>query len=93
MDNYEALNDLLETGLIYQLKPKSDPNSELPLIHPYQDTYYTDRIVFTIRTAEGDIAGFAGRAIADDKPKYLFSRGLPKGELLYRLDVVRKNTF
>ncbi len=82
-ENFEALDGLVEAGLLY--KPKSD----LPIAHPYQDIYYTDRIIFTIRTAQGDIAGFAGRSVGDDKPKYLFSKGLPKGELLYRLDMVR----
>ena len=83
-ENYEELDSLAEAGLVYQ------PKSDLPLTHPYQDFYYTDRIVFTLRTVQGEVAGFAGRAVGDDKPKYLFSRGLPKGDLLYRLDAVRK---
>ncbi len=83
-ENYEELDALAEAGLVYQ------PKSDLPLTHPYQDFYYTDRIVFTLRTVQGEVAGFAGRATGDDKPKYLFSRGLPKGDILYRLDSVRE---
>ncbi len=82
-EDFEELDSLVEAGLVYQSK------SNLDLTNPYYDIFYSDRIVFTIRTSLGEIAGFSGRAIGDDTPKDLFSKGLPKGKLLYRLYKMR----
>ena len=44
--------------------------------------------MFTLRNAEGEIVGFAGRSANGETPKYLFTKGLAKDKLLYRLDAV-----
>ncbi|MEN3541068.1 DNA primase [Microbispora sp. ZYX-F-249] len=45
-----------------------------------------DRIVLTLRTAEGGVAGFIGRRSPKGHgPKYLASRGSAKGDVLYGL--------
>lgn len=50
-----------------------------------------DRIIFPIHDRRGRIIGFGGRALGDDKPKYLNSPDSPifhKGQELYGLDKV-----
>lgn len=46
------------------------------------------RLVFQINTDRGEVAGFAARTLGDDKPKYLYSYGFPRRDILYRADVV-----
>ena len=56
---------------------------------PYQDYFFTPRLVFLIRDAENNAVGFAGRSQrAEDTPKYLYTKGLPKDRVLYRLNAV-----
>lgn len=52
---------------------------------------FRDRIIFPIRDQRGRIIGFGGRALGDDKSKYLNSPDSPvfhKGQELYGLDKV-----
>jgi DNA primase catalytic core len=86
------LESMQEAGIIRQTEPmrESGLTMRLPLPRPLRDFYSTDRIVFTIRSRDGDIVGFSGRAIGNEPPKYLFTKNLPKGETLYRLDHVIK---
>ena len=64
----------------------SDPNKEDT---KYRDYYSTPRLIFTLRDENKQIIGLAGRAFQDfDRPKYLFTKGLSKANLLYRLDHV-----
>lgn len=54
---------------------------------------FRNRIMFPIQDARGRLIGFGGRAIGDDKPKYLNSPETPlfqKGRELYRLDRARR---
>ncbi len=46
------------------------------------------RLVFKIEDAQGEIAGFAARAIGDGTPKYLFSYEFPRRNTLYGLDKI-----
>lgn len=49
---------------------------------------FRDRVMFPIRNVKGDIIGFGGRVLGDDKPKYLNSPETPvfhKGQELYGL--------
>ncbi len=51
------------------------------------DYFKTDRVVITLRNVNGKIIGFAGRAVNEnEKPKYLFTKGLKKSNFLYRFD-------
>lgn len=53
------------------------------------------RLMFTIYNTVGDIAGFAGRAMGDDQPKYLNTPETPlfdKSKILYNLHVARKHS-
>lgn len=54
---------------------------------------FRDRVMFPIRGIHGDIIGFGGRVIGDEKPKYLNSPETPvfsKGRELYGLFEARK---
>lgn len=49
---------------------------------------FRDRIMFPIRSVKGDVIGFGGRVLGDEKPKYLNSPETPvfhKGRELYGL--------
>ena len=49
-----------------------------------------ERLVFQINDQRGVVAGFAARALTDDKPKYLYSYGFPRRDILYRADAVTR---
>ncbi len=54
---------------------------------------FRDRLVFPIRSPAGRLLGFGGRALDDDKAKYLNTAetaGFHKGRLLYGLDRARR---
>ncbi len=53
----------------------------------YRD-YFWARLLFPIRNARGEVAGFGGRVLGDQEPKYLNSPETPlfsKGKMLYGL--------
>lgn len=57
----------------------------------YEDFFRRDRVIITLRSSQGNIVGFAGRSVReDDKPKYLFTKELPKRKILYRLHRVQE---
>ncbi len=90
--NRLLLEALQEAGVVRQPEPirQHGDSLHLPIARPPHDLYSTDRIVFTIRSREGETVGFTGRAIGAESPKYLFTKQFPKGETLYRLDRVLK---
>ncbi|RUM73468.1 MAG: DNA primase [Sulfurovum sp.] len=56
---------------------------------------YRDRIMFPIRNRKGQVIGFGGRVLGDDKPKYINSPETPvfhKGSELYGFYEARLNT-
>ncbi|MBB5351619.1 DNA primase catalytic core [Haloferula luteola] len=61
----------------------------LPVEMGPRDFYNSPRILFTIHDDRGKVAGFAGRSIGKELPKYLFSPGFPRGSTLYRFHKVR----
>ncbi len=53
---------------------------------------FRNRVIFPIWNANGDLVGFAGRAVGDDMPKYLNSPDTPlfhKGRELYALNLAK----
>jgi DNA primase len=53
---------------------------------------FRNRVIFPIWNANGDLVGFAGRAVGDDMPKYLNSSDTPlfhKGRELYALNLAK----
>ncbi len=52
----------------------------------YADYYANDGIIFTIRDRKQRIQGFAQRVLGNQKPKYKFTKRLPKKTILYRID-------
>lgn len=57
----------------------------------YEDYFQKDRIIITLYDEKRKICGFAGRSVKEnDKPKYLFTKKLPKSQILYRIDSVEK---
>jgi DNA primase len=54
--------------------------------------FFRDRVIFPIAGVQGEVAGFAGRTLGDEEPKYLNTRGTPlfsKRRLLYGLAQAR----
>ena len=90
-DDREAADAFEAAGLILRgvgHRTRVDETQFLPIEIPARDLFSTTRIVFTVRDTKGRITGFAGRAVGDEQPKYLFSRGFPRVESLYRIEHV-----
>src|SRR5947209_12110213 len=54
--------------------------------------YFRNRLIFPIRDIRGRVIGFGGRALGDDKPKYLNSPQtllFEKSSVLYAIDMAR----
>jgi DNA primase len=54
--------------------------------------YFRNRLIFPIRDMRGRVIGFGGRALGDDKPKYLNSPQtllFEKSSVLYAIDMAR----
>lgn len=76
----------LESKLLIKRVAVFDENVD----NGYRD-YFKERIIITLRDYYNNIVGFSGRAIADEKPKYLFTKNLPKSSFLYRLNNAKSN--
>lgn len=88
----EQVDALEASGLLRRELPVfTQSSSFLPLDLPVRDFFESPRIIFTIRDDRGFITGFAGRALENDTPKYLFSPGFPRSATLYRWHRVRNN--
>lgn len=66
------------------------PWRERSLTDRYADYYPEDGVIIPIRDRKRNIVGFAQRAAGDRKPKYKFTKGLPKKTILYRIDEFEK---
>ncbi len=53
--------------------------------------YLKNRIAIPIYSEKNELAGYAGRAIDNSIPKYLFPRGLKKSHYIYNLNRVKNN--
>ena len=64
---------------------KEDLNKHLPLNYYYHDSFRNNRLIFPIRSANGELKGFSARSTehTDKGPKYLFSKNLNKSNILY----------
>lgn len=89
-DDREVVEALGEAGLLTRRQHiEPDTQTKLDIELPRQDLFRTDRIVFSLRDLRGTLVGFAGRALRKrDEPKYLYTIGLRKSQLLYRADRV-----
>lgn len=57
----------------------------------FEDTFISDRVILTLKDYDEKIVGFAGRAVQENVlPKYLYTKNFKKGEMLYRLNEVKK---
>lgn len=76
---------LEEKGLL--TKVARDVVNKIALTDKYYIDYFKkDRVLIPLRNISGKIIGFAGRSVSkNDVPKYLFTKGLKKGEFLYHL--------
>ena len=83
-DDIEELHKLMNAELLFQL-----PMQDRDITPKYEDYYSQKGIIITIRDTSGNIAGFAQRAIKESRSKYRFTKKLPKGNLLYRLNEVK----
>ena len=74
---------LLETGLLVKREEIAEPRPR-----------FRRRLMFPILDAQGHVAGFGGRALGDDEPKYLNSaegEAFMKRRLLYGLNVAKNH--
>lgn len=85
--NYESL-DKLESKMLIKRIANFKESDEIE----YKD-YFNERIIIVLRNYYNNVVGFSGRTIGDEKPKYLFSKSLPKSSFLYRLNDVRAKIF
>ena len=80
----EEQNGLLQAQLIQR-----DYQASADDVLPYQDYFFKERLLFTLRDISQRVIGFAGRSRSEnDKPKYLYTKGLKKDTFLYRMDAV-----
>lgn len=83
---------LEDAGMVRPIRRPNDGGGlYLDLDSRLRDFFSDDRVLFSIRDLDGQLVGFAGRArrtTTGDRPKYLFTQKLPRGNLLYRGDVV-----
>lgn len=91
-DEYEHL------GLIKKsLNSAKNHKFYLPLIQELQQSYYDHfsegRVLFPLQNETGKILGFAGGVTNESVkgPKYLFTKGLKKGSILYRSNSAFEN--
>jgi DNA primase len=77
------LDDLIAAGLVGRSEKSGKPYDR-----------FRDRLIFPIRNAAGRLVGFGGRAMGDDKAKYVNTAETDrfhKGRLLYGLDLAKRN--
>ncbi len=86
----ETIEALSEAGLLTRRqRAEPDVQTKLDIELPRRDLFRSDRVIFSLRDIEGTLVGFAGRAVREgDQPKYLYTVGLRKSELLYRAERV-----
>ena len=78
-----------ESGLV--IVGEDDPSTGSGQAKRYDR--FRDRIMFPIRNVKGEVIGFGGRVLGDEKPKYLNSPETPvfhKGRELYGLPQAQK---
>jgi DNA primase len=78
---------LAESGMVI-LKTEDDAGHALPEAEHKRYDRFRDRIMFPIRSVQGDVIGFGGRVLDKGEPKYLNSPETPvfsKGRELYGL--------
>jgi len=96
--NEEQRKLLLDAGLLVEKEREKLASDDSRETAGTQDPvrYYDrfrDRIMFPIRSSKGQVIGFGGRVLGDDKPKYLNSPETPvfqKGRELYGLFEARR---
>ena len=84
-----SLTDLLTAGLAVR---KDLPAGRQEVGRGYYD-FFRGRVMFPLRSAMGKIAGFSGRTLGDDQPKYINTVDTPvfaKGHFLFNLDLAKQ---
>lgn len=84
----EVRNILIESFLLNKII-NNDDDSGLPKLD-YQSVFKKDKIMITLRDHRNQIIGYAARAVNNSKPKYLFTKKLPKSDFLYGLNTIQK---
>jgi DNA primase len=77
------LDDLIAAGLVARSEKSGKPYDR-----------FRDRLIFPIRNAAGRLVGFGGRAMGDDKAKYINTAETDrfhKGRLLYGMDRAKRS--
>ena len=93
---FAAYDDPLleEAGLVRQKDNADDAESQTPAeADRGRYDWFRDRVMFPIRAVSGEVIGFGGRVLTDEKPKYINSPETPlfsKGRELYGLFEARQ---
>ncbi|MDZ7618732.1 MAG: toprim domain-containing protein, partial [Patescibacteria group bacterium] len=89
----ELRDALIDAGLLFLPRRSLERQASgwLPLELLPCDQLFGPRVVFAIRDDRQRLVGFAGRAAEPNQmPKYIYSRGFPKGATLYRMHKVQE---
>ncbi|MEZ5490487.1 MAG: DNA primase [Gammaproteobacteria bacterium] len=87
---------LLEAGLVVEKEKQNRSDTDEPAgdgDNPHYYDRFRNRILFPIRNSRGQVVGFGGRVLSDEKPKYLNSPETAvfhKGRELYGLFEARR---
>ena len=93
---FAAYDDPLleEAGLVRQKDNADDAENQTPAeTDRGRYDWFRDRVMFPIRSVSGEVIGFGGRVLTDEKPKYINSPETPlfsKGRELYGLFEARQ---
>lgn len=81
--------------LLKAFKGQEEPLSHLGLVMEGDRgrwSFFRDRVIFPVLSSQGEVAGFAGRTLSSEEPKYLNTKTTPlfeKSRLLYGLPWAR----
>lgn len=84
---------LEEAGLVRQREAAAEEHAPQGAPDRGRYDWFRDRVMFPIRGVDGEVIGFGGRVLNDDKPKYINSPETPvfsKGRELYGLFEARQ---
>lgn len=88
---------LEDAGIVKYYRPKDDDRESQYVNRPSlkSEIFYYECIIFPIKNIDGTIVGLAARENENNKnfkgPKYRYTKGFKKSEILYRIDSVMNN--
>lgn len=86
----EIAEALVEAGVLHRVEEAAGQRELWGGNEALRGFFRGERLVFPLQDKDGKVVGFAARSVsgADKGPKYLYSRGFPRKDTLYRADRV-----